>query len=230
MVHKGLAHLGRVEWIVLRGLPEEDRRRMLAAARRRTFGRREVLFHEGDPGDSIHLIGRGRVAVRITTPRGDVATIAVLGSGDIVGELALMWDQIERSATVVALEPTETLVLRRTAVDELRRAHAAVDRFFIELFVQRLRQVNSLLVEALFIPAETRVVRRLLAVAQLYGEVKQGSVVPLTQEDLASLAGTSRETVNRVLRAAEHAGTVSLARSRIQLLDPAALQSRAARY
>src|SRR5437764_5691925 len=101
------------DWPLLRSLPEEDRRRVLAAARRRRFARREVLFHEGDPGDTLHLIDKGRVALRIATPLGDVATIAVLGRGDAVGEMAVLEEGGRRGATVIALEATETLSVDR---------------------------------------------------------------------------------------------------------------------
>lgn len=97
-------------WSFLEGVPEEDRRRLLAATRRRRFARREVLFHEGDPGDTVH---RGRVAVRITTPSGDVATLRVRGPGEVIGELALLDSASRWLATVVALERSETLALHR---------------------------------------------------------------------------------------------------------------------
>ncbi|MGH8933114.1 MAG: Crp/Fnr family transcriptional regulator [Egibacteraceae bacterium] len=212
-----------MEWPILRGLSEEDRHRVLTAARRRTFSRREVIFHEGDPGDTLHLIGRGRVAIRVTTSQGDVATLAVLGPGDTFGELALVSHDFERTATVVALEKTETLVLRRGPFEELRRAHPSVDRFLVDLLTSQVRRLSDLLVEALFTPAETRVIRRLLAVAEVYGSLAPGTTVPLTQADLASLAGTSRATANRVLRAAQEAGALRLARNHIELLDVPAL-------
>jgi len=215
-----------MEWPILAGLSDEDRRRVLAAARRRTFARREVLFHEGDPGDTVHLIGRGRVAVRITTAIGNVATLAVVGPGDVVGELALISGEHERSATVVTLERTETLALRRAQFDELRRAHPPIDRFLLDLLAGQLRRMNALLVEALFVPAESRVVRRLLAVAEVYGSIELGSAVPRTQGVLASTAGTSRATVNRVRRTAEDSGELRLVRGRIELLDPPALERR----
>src|ERR671922_1063228 len=103
-----------MEWPLLDGVPEEPRRRVLAAARLRRFARGEVIFHEGDPGDTLHLIARGRVAVRVTTPLGDTATLAVLGPGDFFGELALL-SESPRTATVTALEKTETMALHRDA-------------------------------------------------------------------------------------------------------------------
>ena len=217
-----------VDWPLLRSLPEDDRRRVLASARRRRFGRREILFHEGDLGDTLHLIAKGRVAIRITTPLGDIATIGVLGQGDVVGEMAVLEDGGRRGATALALEPTETLSIDRGQFLELRRQYPAVDRFIIDVLATHVRRVDVQLMEALFVPVDRRVIRRLLALTQVYGHDDEPDAVdvPLTQDDLASLAGTSRATVNRVLRQAEDAGMVSLSRGRIRVVDRDSLAKR----
>jgi CRP-like cAMP-binding protein len=217
-----------VRWSLLDGIPEDDRRRVLAATRRRRFGRREVLFHEGDPGDTVHLIDRGRVAVRITTPLGDVATINVRGSGDVVGELALLDPNSRRTATVVALEASETLALHRDQFTELRSKHPSVDRFLVAILACEVQRLSNLLVEALYVPVDTRVVRRLLSLVEVYaGEAGRATEVPLTQEELASLAGTSRATVNRVLGEAEQEGAIEVRRGRIVIQDSSMLERRA---
>jgi CRP-like cAMP-binding protein len=223
-----------VRWTFLEGVPEEDRRRLLAATNRRRFARREVLFHEGDRSDTVHLLDRGRVAVRITTPSGEVATVRVRGPGAVIGELALLGGPsgsvARRTATVIALEQAETLSLHRDQFMELRTAHPSVDDFLVNVLAEEVSRLSGLLVEALHVPADTRVVRRLLALASLYavGEPSMSGVeVPLTQEDLASLAGTSRATVNRVVGEAEKAGLVELRRGRVIVLDPDGLERRA---
>ncbi len=216
-----------MNWPILSSLSEEDRRRVLASTRRRKFGRREVLFHEGDPGDTLHLIDKGRVAVRITTPLGDVATLRVLGVGEVVGEMAVIKENGRRGATVLALEPTETLSLQRDQFLELRREHPAVDRFLIEVLVANLAVADNHLMEALFVPVERRVLRRLLALTDVYGGSGNRGEIPLTQDDLASLAGTSRATVNRVLRQAEESGWVALGRGKVKVLDAERLARRA---
>lgn len=214
-------------WPFLEGVPEEDRRRLLAATTRRRFARREVLFHEGDPGDTVHLVDRGRVAVRVTTPRGDVATLRVRGAGEVIGELALLHDASRRTATVVALERTETLTLHRDAFGDLRRRHPSVDDFLVSVLADEVRRLSSLLVEALYVPVETRVVRRLVDLAGDYTSGEAAAEIPLTQEDLASLAGTSRATVNKVLGGLERDGVVTGARGRITVRDLEALRRRA---
>jgi CRP/FNR family cyclic AMP-dependent transcriptional regulator len=205
---------------LLPGLSESDRRKLLSVGHSRRYARGEVVFHEGDPGDTIHLIRKGRVAIRVTTPSGDVLTLAVLEPGDVFGELALFDIDSRRTATAVALEPTETLALRRGDFMELRETHPEVDRFLIDMLAEQIRRLSARLMEAVYVPADKRVARRVLAMGDLYGQGQSASEIPLTQEDLATMAGTSRATVNRVLREVQEAGMVRLHRGRITLLDP----------
>ena len=203
-----------MEWPLLAGIPEEDVRRVLAIARRRTFARREVVFHHGDPADSLHLVLKGRFTVRIGTPLGDVALLSVISPPDTFGEIALLEDGSARSATVEALEPAETKVIHKLDFDALRMRHPAVGEVLARALALRVRRLSDLLVEAHYLPADQRVLRRL---AEL-GGVGDG-VVPLTQEEIAQLAGASRATVNRVLRKAQARGVLELRRGRIRVLD-----------
>jgi CRP/FNR family cyclic AMP-dependent transcriptional regulator len=210
---------------LLDALSEDDRRRLLATTRRRKFAPGEVIFHEGDRGDCVYLIERGLVAIRVGTPLGDVATLTMLGPGRAFGELALIDGNERRSATVVAIDATDTRVVDHGEFDALRREHPPVERFLVELLAAQVRQLTALAVEAMFVPADVRVLRRLLAVANQFGE--GGTVVALTQDDLASMAGTTRPTANRVLKRAESDGLLRLGRGRIEILDTDQLARRA---
>lgn len=214
---------------ILGSLSEADHRRVLASTTRRRFGRREVLFHEDDPGDTLHLIEKGRIVVRITTPVGDIATVDILGRGEAVGMFAVLGEGRRRAATVMTLEPTETLAISRVQFQSLLREHPAIQQFAVDVLCTEIRRLDSLLLEALFAPVEVRVIRRLQRLTLLYGgEAGRGPVeIGLTQQDLGWLAGTSRATVNRVLRELEGTGTVKLSRNRIHVLDRAALAQRA---
>ena len=94
------------------GLPVEMTALLELDAQRRSFRRGEVIFHKGDPGTSMFAIVDGQVKIVLPSDSGDEALLAVLDRGDIFGELSLI-DGQPRSATVVAAEPTETLVLHR---------------------------------------------------------------------------------------------------------------------
>ena len=217
---------GVVEPGLLEALDPEERRRVLAASRRRTFARREVLFHRGDPGEAVHLLTSGAVAVYVTTPLGSTAIFAVFGPGEAVGEMALI-EAGERTATAIALEPTETLSLRRGQFEELRRDHPQIDRMLVHLLAARVRRQNEDLVDAYFASAETRVIRRLHAIAGRVPAEGEMRTIRLTQEDIAALAGTTRPTANRVLRDLERAGILVLHRGRIQVIRLDRLASRA---
>ena len=202
---------------------------MLASGRRRRFAAREVVFHEGDPADSFLLLDTGRVAVRAATPVGDVVTFAVLGPGDVLGELALIGGGARRSATVVALEDLEAWSFTADTFHRLRRDVAGADAFFLQTLADDVRRLSGLLLEALYLPVEARVLRRLIDLERTYRQGSPPTDVPLNQDTLASLAGSSRATVNKVLRAAETGGLVSLRRGGVVVLDPEGLARRGGR-
>lgn len=215
-----------MEWPLLQSLAEEDRRRVLSAARLRRFARNEVIFHEGDPGDTMHLISKGRVAVRVTTAVGSVATLTVLGSGEYFGELTLL-STPPRTATIVALEATETFSIHREQFAELERTHPSVNRFLVNVLAAQVTRLSGQVLEALYVAADDRVLGRLADLADIYGDGSPGTKIPLTQDDLATMAGTSRATVNRVLREAQDSGLISLGRMKIEILAPERLARKA---
>ena len=207
-----------MEWALFAGIPGDDVRAVLALARRSTYRRGEVVFHRHDPADAVHLVVKGRFDVRITTAHGDVVALAIRGPGETFGEIAVVTGA-ERSATVTALEPGETLVVRGSELRRLAREHQSVDEVLVRVLAEHVAFLSERLVEAYTIDAEARVARRVLELARVYGGAPP-VVIPLIQEDLAALAGTSRATVNRVLRDAERRGLVQVGRGRTVLVDP----------
>jgi CRP-like cAMP-binding protein len=214
-----------VQWRLLADVPDDELQQLLTIARRRPFDRGEVVFHEGDPADSLHLVVSGRFAARIRTPLGDTTLLAIYGPSDAFGELALV-SPSSRSATVVALEPAETRSIFREDFERLRKRHPAVDRVMVSLLSERIREMNERLLEAHYVDAETRVRRHLRQLSALY-ERNDTAVIPLTQEEMAEIAGTSRATVNRVLREEERRGVIELKRGRTIVVDPEQLARRA---
>ena len=182
----------------------------------RRFDRNQFLFHAGEPSGGMYLIVAGFVAVRLSTPSGELATVAVLGTGNCLGEQSLLAELGHRSTSAVALGTVDTLFVARVVFDELRERDAALERFLTTLLDTRLRRVTDRLVEALYTPAPRRVLRRGAELAQRFGD---GNSIPLTQDDVASMAGTTRPTVNRTLRQAEAAGAIALTRGSIWVID-----------
>jgi CRP/FNR family transcriptional regulator, cyclic AMP receptor protein len=211
-------------------LTPADRARLLAAARPRTFRRNEIVFNEGDRGETLHLVRKGRLGVRISTSSGESVTLSVLSPGDAFGELALVSRPPHhyRTATVTAFESSETLALSGTSFTALCREHPSVERLVVSLLAERVDQLSRRLLEALYIGVEGRVFRRLMELAEIYGNGQAGTIIPLTQDDLAGLAGASRPTVNQVLARLGDQGIVEVGRGRIQILQPAGLRRLAA--
>ena len=212
-----------MDWPLLAPLDPEERQRVLASTRTHRYARGEVLVREGDRSDSLHLVASGRLAVQITTPEGDNATLNVLGPGDYFGELSLLDGHQARSATVVALEPAETLALGAASFRELRQRHRATEQLVLTLMARRVEELSERLLEALYDDLDRRVSRRLVDLVRVYAEAEDHPgpvVVPLTQEQLAELVGGTRPSINQVLRRLEDEGVVALGRGRITVTDP----------
>jgi len=213
-------------WWELSSLAGIDDATLRSRARRRRFARGETVFHEGDPSGSLHLVDRGRFAIRLTTPLGEIATVEVMQPGDCFGELALVEPNTERSATVVALERAETLSLDRGTFDQLRREHPGLDRFLLMVVSARLRATNQQLLEALYIAADVRVFRCLCRLGEIFA-ADDRVCIPLTQNDIGAMTGVTRSTVSRMLKQAQTVGAVAVTRSRIDLLDLSHVRRRA---
>jgi CRP/FNR family transcriptional regulator, cyclic AMP receptor protein len=136
-----------VKWQLLERVPEESVQRLLQIACRRRFRRGEVVFHRGDPADSLHLVTKGRFAIRVMTPLGDQATLALRGPGESFGEMALVGAKTSRAATVEALEPAETFCVYETEFALLRREHPAVNELLISLLAAEVRSMDERLLE-----------------------------------------------------------------------------------
>src|SRR5437588_8436828 len=166
-----LSHTSAViEARLFRGVPEAELRRLVAVGRRRRFSRNEIVFHRGDPADALHLIVRGRFAARVTTQLGETVTVSVQGPGEAFGELALIDPGSQRSTTVLALEAGETYAVHADDFTRLRSRYPTVNEVLVRILAERVRRTSDLLVEGLFLAAETRVLRRLSELAALYGE------------------------------------------------------------
>jgi CRP-like cAMP-binding protein len=135
------------------------------------------------------------------------------------GELALIHPGRPRSATIVALEPSRTLAVGIGTFAALRTQHPLIDRVLSDLLAANVRRMSELVTEALYLPVDRRLARRLDQLAGLYD-----GTIPLTQDDLARIAGTTRATTNTVLRRLAGRGVLTLARGRVTVLDRGALR------
>jgi CRP/FNR family cyclic AMP-dependent transcriptional regulator len=218
-----------VEWRLLSSFPEEDRREILDAAAHRSFARGEVLVHEDDPADCLHLIAEGRVAVQVSTPSGERATLNILSPGDYFGELSLVGEPgyRRRSASVVALEPTQTIVISATTFEALCAQQPAFDQLIAAALARRVEQLSRKLLDALYVGLDRRLYRCLIDLAHIYGQEKMPTAIPLRQEDLAFLVGGTRPTVNQILQRLNRQQIIELHRGRVIVRDVVALRFKA---
>jgi CRP-like cAMP-binding protein len=214
---------------LLRDLPAEARDRLQTALRRRRFRHGAVLFYEGDLGDELHLIEEGWVAIEVTTPLGDTGMLALLGPGDFFGEQALLAADARRTASATAVMPVTTTVLRRVDFVDLRMTFPETDDILLNALAAQVRRLSAQLIEAQYVPADQRVKRRLHHAATVFGAGSGDGVVPMTQEQVARMAGTTRATVGRVLGQLQDAQIVELGRGRVRVVDLARLNEVAYR-
>jgi CRP-like cAMP-binding protein len=207
-----------MDWVLLQDLSASDRSELMRQARRRKFTRRQVIFHEGDPGESVHLLEKGHVSISVTTPLGETALLRVVSPGEFFGELALL-SAAPRSASASAIEGAETLSLRRDTFDEVRRRSYQVHSALTEALAWEVRRLASALSDALYLPADKRLWRRVAELASVYAD-GDGSTIPLTQEEIAQLSGTTRATANRLLQLGVDEGALSLGRGRLTINSP----------
>lgn len=210
------------------GLPAEFTALLEAEARRRSFRRGEVIFHKGDPGTSMFAILDGQVRIVLPSVSGDEALLAVLDRGDFFGELSLI-DGQPRSATVVAAEPTETLVLHRETLLKALVANPEMAAGLLRALSQRLRETDEFVEDAVFLDVPARLAKKLLELGATYGHpVPGGTLISLrlTQHELATMVGSSRESVNKHLRSFRARGIIDVQRQRVTIRQPEELQRR----
>ena len=181
-------------------LPEELERLALGMAQRR-YRRNEVIFHEGDPGESLHVVVEGRVKITRESMEGDEAIVATLGSGDTFGELVLL-DGAVRSATATAIEPTETLTMTRSAFSALVDGSDPFRWQLLGGIAHRLRRLTDQLAEVHFLDLTGRLALQLTRLAEEAAPGHETDIAlrpTLTQSDLAAMVGGTRQRVNQIL-------------------------------
>jgi len=195
------------------GLAQGTLDRIAGICRPQHLAARAVLFLKGDASEGLYAIRRGLIRIGTTDDLGQQMTMNLLGAGDVFGEIALL-DGRSRTADAVALEDTDMFFLPRRDFLGLLEGEPAIALQLIELLCARLRDLIERMEETTFLPAETRLARRILALA-----IDYGTEVHASQEELASLTGVTRETVNRQLQSWKRSGILSLGRGRLLIHD-----------
>ena len=216
------------QMVLFSELPPSRLAELAQMVRRRTYHRGETIFHKGDPGDSLYLITDGQVKIVLPSEAGEEMTLGVLQTGDMFGELAL-FDGLPRSATMVAVENTEVLLLYRDDFLGFVGRNPEVATALLGVLSRRLRATNEWIEDAIFLDVPGRLAKRLLDLADRHGRQTDRGVeidLKLTQQDLAAMVGATRESVNKHLGWMRDHRLIELDRQRIILLRPAELRKR----
>ena len=197
---------------------------------RRRYPGGQALFHMGDEGGSLHLIERGRVKVTIPSYSGEELILAILGAGDLLPLHDRLHRLHPRSATVQALEETETLCLHREDLLALMRHRFDVVEKILVVLARRIRDTDMLLADRHFLDITSRLAKKILDLGDAFGIREGGQVrigVRITQKDLASLIGATRESINKQLKALREQGLVRISGGTIEILNRERLAQKA---
>ena len=192
--------------------------------------RGRTLFNEGDPGDRLYVVTAGKIKLGRTAADGRENLLAVLGPGEMFGELSL-FDPGPRTATATAVTDTSVLGLGHDELEPWLTGRPEVAAQLLGALAQRLRRTNEAMADLVFSDVPGRVAKALLDLARRFGvQSEDGLHVThdLTQEELAQLVGASRETVNKALADFASRGFLRLEARAVVILDIERLSRRAA--
>ncbi len=192
--------------------------------------RGEDVFREGDPGDALHVVVEGKIKICRTASDGRENVVAILGPGDLLGELSI-FDAQPRGATATAVVDSALATLGEADFTRWLREHPQVSFDLLRALAVRLRQTNEAMADLVFTDVPGRIAKALLGLAERFGEPADGDAVrvehDLTQEELAQLIGASRETVNKALADFATRGWLRVDGRAVILLDRDRLTRRA---
>ena len=208
-------------------LEERDLDELLKVTSTRHLEDGEILFRKGDPGRQLYGVVEGRLKIYSSGAEGKEVVFGLSDPGDVTGEIALL-DAEPRSATVVALAPSELLTLDRRDFLPFLERHPKVAIRLAELLAERLRRLSELTEDSLLLALRARLAKKLVSLARSYGaETGEGTRIELklSQQTLGDMVGTSRESINKQLRGWTQQGLVKSERGLITLRDVPGLEA-----
>jgi CRP/FNR family transcriptional regulator, cyclic AMP receptor protein len=195
----------------------------------RTFPRGQALFTEGDVGERVFMIEKGWVTLRTHGPDGEEMILALRGPGEVVGEMSA-FDGAPRTATAVAVGEVRAIVAPARTISGVLERDVAAANEFAHILARRLRESDRQRLEYTVLDTLGRVARRLLDLAERFGKQTDEGIkveLPLSQEELASWCGASRESTVKALRTLREVGSITTGRRVVTVRDPEALRRHA---
>lgn len=222
-------------WATLRQVPlfaplgDDHLATVEAMAQRRRFRRGEIIFHRGDPGQTLYVILSGRVRIYAPSEDGSEVVLGILWPGEFFGELSLL-DGQPRSASAQAIDDCEMLVIGREDFHRFLRSHPGASIIVLEVLSRRLRRTDLLLEDAAFLDVPGRLAKRLLELMETHGEpTPDGTLIRmrLTHAELAAMVGATRESVTKAMKRFARSGVLLSHGHQIIVRAPEALRRRA---
>ncbi len=217
----GSGHLA-AKHLLLEHLEPHELERLMAFARSQHHPAGEVIFRKGDPGISMMSIVDGRVKISVASPDGKEAVLAVLGPGEVLGEMAILEDK-NRSADATALDACELLVLQKRDFIPFLERNPAICIRLLRILCERLRRTSAQVEDRTFLSLPARLAKTLLDLADSTGrETTDGVRVDfkMSQKNFGGLLGASRESVNKQLHAWQAEGLLTIGRGFVVLARP----------
>lgn len=210
---------------LFRELPDEELEALAHQVVQRRYGRNELVFSQGDPGDGLYIVSQGHVSISRQSSDGDELILSVCDPGEYFGDLALFDDE-PRSASATTIEGANVLFLSRQAFRAFIEAHPSVLFTCLAVIVRQLRRLTDLADEIALLDVRSRLARRLLHLAD-QGVVATDEAVGgqtrtsfrITQQQLASMMGATRESVNKHLNSFVDEGIIRLEHGHIRILN-----------
>ena len=202
-------------------LDEVEMRAVLEFAKLRRAAAEERIFAKGDPGDSLYVILRGRVAVQTESQDAKLMLLNILDTGAVFGEIAML-DGGERTATIVAQEPTELLRIDRKDFLPFLAQRGELCIRLMGVLCERVRWTSAIIEDTVFLNVTRRLAKRILMLAQSYGRQTETGIRIATfvsQEHLANMLGVSREIVNKTLKSFQSSGAITYRNGYIVVQD-----------
>jgi CRP/FNR family cyclic AMP-dependent transcriptional regulator len=191
------------------GLKEGERRLIMAAAVKKVYAKNTIILSEGDTTDSLYMICAGKVKVSIIDEYGKEVILAMLGSGEYFGEMTAMAEGASRSACVMTREPCELMILQKDDFRKIVKSNPDIVFSLLLKSMERLREANKKIEGLALLNVYGRVARLL---NQLGRPANGGQVIheKLTHQDIASMVGSSREMVSRVMKELSAGGYITV--------------------
>jgi len=215
------------ECFLFNHLSNEQLDQLVSFAKTKSFANKEIIFHKSDNGKDMYIIVSGKVSLTSSSVEGKELTFGILGQGDIFGEVSL-FDNKERTATVTAIEITETLVLDQNNFTQLILQNPNIALKLLSAFATRLRHTDQYFEDTVFRQLPGRLAKKLLHLARDFGKNTSDGTkisIKLSQNDIGKMSSASRESVNKQMRVWEEQGLIKFSKGFITINEQAELEA-----